>query len=238
VKSSIVLGVMRRSSLLLLAASGVTAAQVGYPPAKSPFVDLEKPQAITLIAGSFHGHRDAANVAPQGGFLLGANYQWQFAGPGSLTAEFARSASDRLLIDPAKVGAARELGTVSRPLYLADVGLALALTGMRSWHQLVPEVKAGAGFASDFRSNADSGGFKFGTRFALNWGAGVRWVPGKGSALQVRADLNNWLYTIAYPPSYYVEPANGPAVVQPTQARSFWLNNPALTLGVSYLFGR
>ena len=131
-------------------------------------------------------------------------------------------------------GTARELGTVSRPLYAGDAALGMALTGARSWHGIVPEVKAGIGFVSDFRTASDSGGFKFGTRFALNWGGGIRVVP--GGRFQVRGDIKNRLYTLAYPQPYYVAPTGGTAVVPTTQAKSFWLNNPAFTLGLSYLF--
>ena len=43
----------------------------------------------------------------------------------------------------------------------------MSLTGARSWHDLVPEIKAGVGFLSDFKGKADVGDFKYGTRFAL-----------------------------------------------------------------------
>jgi len=78
------------------------------------------------------------------------------------------------------------------------------------------------------------GGFKFGTRFAINWGAGIRWVP--GGRWQVRGDITNRLYTISYPDAFYVAPAGGTAVIPATQAKSFWTNNPAFTLGISRLF--
>jgi hypothetical protein len=41
------------------------------------------------------------------------------------------------------------------------------------------------------------------------------------------------LYRIAYPDSYY-----GAAIVEADQPKAIWTHNPALTLGVSYLFGR
>ncbi len=219
-----------------LVGSPVAVAQVGYPPTTSPYRDLETRQELTLIGGVFKAHRDPANVAPQGGAIVGVHYEWRASGPAHLTAELARITSDRRLIDPARNGTARELGTVNRPLYAADAALAMALTGARSWHGIVPEVHAGLGLVSDFRSAADSGGFKFGTRFALNGGAGIRWVP--GGSLQVRADWNDRLYTIAYPEPYYTAPTGGTAVVSSGQAKSFWTNNSAFTLGISYLFSR
>jgi hypothetical protein len=222
--------------ILGAAALSRSEAQVGYPPTRSPYRDVETTQAITLIGGYFAAHRDPANAAPQSGALVGAHYEWRASGPAHLTAELARIASDRLLIDPARSGPGRDLGTVQRPLYAADFGLGMALTGARSWNGFVPVVTGGVGFVSDFRTKPDSGGFKFGTRFAISWGAAIRWVP--GGNLQVRADWNNRLYTIAYPESYYAAPTGGTAVVSTGQARSFWTNNPAFTLGISYLFSR
>jgi hypothetical protein len=87
---------------------------------------------------------------------------------------------------------------------------------------------------SDFRAKADTGGFKFGTRFAFNWGGGIRIVP--GGSWQIRADVKNRMYTLGYPQTYYAVPTGGSSVVASTQSKSFWLNNPAFTLGLSYLF--
>jgi hypothetical protein len=219
----------------LLCSAAAVGAQVGYPPSRSPYVDLEHAQELTFIAGQYHAHRDPADVGPQSGLLLGAHYEWRAGGPAHLTAEFARVSSDRRLINPFKpVAAGRELGDASRPLYTGDVGLGLSLTGGKSWHHIVPEIAGGAGLISDFHAQADSGGFKFGTRFALTWGGGIRIVP--GGKWQIRGDVKNRLYTIGYPQTYYVAPIGGTAVIPQTQAKSFWTNNPAFTLGLSYLF--
>jgi len=210
------------------------SAQVGYPPARSPYLDLEHAQELTLIGGQYHAHRDPADVGPQSGFITGLHYEWRAGGPAHLTGEIARISSDRNLIDPAKPEPARNLGTGSRPLYSATAGLGLSLTGSKSWHHIVPEIAGGLGFVSDLRSKADSGGFKFGTRFAFTWGLGVQYVPRGRWA--IRADLKNRMYQLGYPQTYYLEPTGGTPVVSATQAKSFWLNNPAFTLGISRLF--
>jgi len=225
----------------LIALVGIAAAaasplhgQVGYPPARSPYVDLEFTQELTVIGGWYHGHRDAANVGPQSGAITGLHYEWRAGGPAHLIAEIARINSERRLIDPFKTGTARELGTASRPLYSADFGLGLSLTGGKSWHHIVPEIAGGLGLVSDFRAKPDTGGFKVGTRFALIWGGGIRIVP--GGHWQIRGDIKNRMYTLGYPQTFYETPSGGTAVVSQTQSKSFWLNNPAFTLGLSYLF--
>jgi hypothetical protein len=218
---------------LLMTAGTVAFAQVGYPPAASPYRDLEHAQEFTLLVGQFHAHTDPANVAPRSGLLIGGHYEWRAGGPAYLIAEVSHISSDRRLINPSKFGTARELGTESRALYAANVGLGLGLTGAKTWHNLAPEVAGGVGLVSDFHTPADTLGFKFGTRFALNLGAGIRYVP--GGSWQVRLDVNDRLYTIGYPDAYYVAPVGGTAVAALPKG-SFWTNNPAFTFGISRLF--
>ena len=218
---------------------GVTKANaqstsVGYPPTRSPYVDLEHHQEFSFTVGWYHAHRDPANVGPQSGLLYGGRYEWRPTGPIHLIAEIDRIESDRRLINPAKPEATRELGTVSRPLYTGDVGLGLGLTGGKSWHHIVPEAAGGIGLVSDLRSGVDSGGFRFGTRFAFTWGAGLKIVP--GGRWQIRGDMKNRSYTLSYPEAYFLTPTGGQPVVKADQAKSFWMNNPSYSLGLSYLF--
>jgi hypothetical protein len=208
--------------------------QVGYPPAKSPYVDLPFAQEFTFLGGQYYAHRDIADVGPQSGMITGVHYEWRAGGPAHITGEIAYISSDRRLINPLKSEPGRELGQAARPLYTADVGLGMSLTGEKSWHSLVPEIGVGVGLISDLRSQPDSGGFLFGTRFTFNASAGLRYLV--GGKWQIRADLKDRLYTISYPQTYFTAPAGGTAVVTSDQAKSYWLNNPALTLGLSYLF--
>lgn len=220
------------SLALLIPAAGY--AQVGHSPQHSPYEDLKPTVEITAFGGSFHGHHDPAGVGPQSGSILGARWAWRITGPLNLDASLARVASTRHLIDPAKTGDARDLGTVSRPLYAASAGFALALTGARTYHHLVPELKFDVGTVTDFRSKPDSGGVRFGTRFAFLPGIGVRWVG--SNRFGVRVDLTDYLYSIGYPLSLFQNGAGDP-VLTPDVSRTQWMNNPALTFGISYLFG-
>jgi hypothetical protein len=222
---------------MLMLGTRTALAQVGHLPNQSPFLDLEYAQEFSLIGGWYHAHRDPADVGPQSGAIFGAHYEWRASGPLHLIGDIARITSERDPLDPLKTGAARDLPSVSRPLYSASFSLGLSLTGAKSWHHFVPEVTGGLGLISDFQSAADpadSAGFKFGTRFALNWGAGIRYVP--GGRWQVRADLTNHSYTIGYPEAFFVAPTGGTAILPASQSKSLWLNDPAFTLGLSRLF--
>jgi hypothetical protein len=220
-------------------------AQVGYPPRQSPFRDLRETQAITFYTGYYRAKLDPARVAPRSGPILGAHYQWRASGPANISFDLARVESERNVLDPERpatcsVGTGRQCKSLGRhrwPLYTADFGLALALTGSRSFLNLVPEVRAGGGIITDFHTKPDVGEFAFGTRFAFNWGAGIRWVPG-GRRYQVRADVLNRLYSVRYPTTYYQTADDGSTIFTAQQNRSAWLNNPAFTIGVSYLFSR
>ncbi len=243
-------GIVAIATLTLSAASA--SAQVGYPPRQSPYRDLRETMEVTFYSGYYRAKKDPARVAPVSGPMVGAHYQWRAGGPAHLTVDVARISSERKVLDPEKNappgpgdGAGtcavkddfcKSAGVYRWPLYAIDGGLAMALTGERSFLRMVPEVKAGLGVVTDFHSQPDVGQFGFGTRFALTWGAGLRVLP--GGRYSFRADISNRLYSVKYPISYYVPADDGSVIFTAQQSRTAWLNNPAFTIGVSYLFSR
>ena len=236
--------IMRRVMIgALMTVSTNAVAQVGHPPQQSPYRDLRETMEFTFYSGYYRAKKDPARVAPVSGPLIGAHYQWRAGGPASLTVDLARVGSERRVLDPEKDGVCvltdvncKSAGVYRWPLYSLDGGLALALTGERSFLRLVPEVKAGLGIVTDFHTQPDVGQFGFGTRFALTWGAGLRVLP--GGRYSLRADITNRLYSVKYPISYYVPANDGTLIFTGQQDRTAWLNNPAFTIGVSYLFSR
>lgn len=209
-------------------------AQVGYPPAASPFRDLLYRQSLEAEIGYFMPRTDPAGAAPQHGPLVGFRYAVQFANPLVISARVATAFSERDVIDPAAAPAERVTGRQTSQLMLADVNIGLALTGFRSWHHLVPEVSLGGGMVADFKG-ADAGGYKFGAPFAITASGGVRWVP--GGRLQMRLDLTDRLYRISYPQTYY-QTTGGEPVLGPREANSLWTHNPSISIGVGYLLDR
>jgi hypothetical protein len=231
-----------RSSAALLALFALTAlpaaarAQVGHPPAQSPYRDLEFRQELTPFVGYFAASKDPAGVAPRSGPMVGLRYEVRVGGPAQLTVRTARVFSERSAVDPTKPQATRRLPTQSWPLYTGDVSLALNLTGQKSIRRLVPVFGAGIGVVSDFKSKADVGGYKFGTSFAFLVGGGVRWVP--GGRFQLRADVTDHLYQIQYPDAYLLSTNGNPPVVSASTGKSSWQHNAAITVGASYMFFR
>lgn len=223
--------------LAMLGPWASAAAQVGHAPARTPYADLEYRQELTLYGGQYSAGKDPAGVAPRSGPLIGARYDLRLGGPAYLMVNLATVRSERTVLDPSKAPAARNLGSQSWPLYMADVGIALNLTGFKSYHRLVPVLSAGIGVVSDLKGSPDVGRYQFGTPFAFSLGAGVKWVP-QASRFQLRADLTNHFYQLRYPNSYYQFDVGSTPVLPASQAKNLWKSNPSLTLGVSYLFFR
>jgi hypothetical protein len=221
----------------LLLVSSLARAQVGQPPAKSPFVDVEQRHELTLVGGYFSAKKDPAKVAPRSAPMAGLMYTWRASGPMNIGLSVLTVSSKRLVLDPSQPIASREVGVKSEPLYAADAFFSVALTGERSWHSLMPMVGAGLGMVTNAK-NADVGGFKFGTRFAFPWSAGVRWIPGNGR-FALRADIKDWMYTIKYPQAYYTPAVSTEApILAAGTSPSRWTNNFAMTVGASINFKR
>jgi hypothetical protein len=221
---------------LALAFVATTArAQVGHLPENSPYRDLESSQEISFFGGHYSAGRDPIGIAPRGGPMYGLRYEIHVGGPAFLMARFAHVNSERFPIDPTKSGTAAELARTNVSLNLFDVNLVLSLTGEKSFHSIIPVITMGAGIAT-CSCTVHPDPYTFGTPFAFSFGGGLRYVP--GGRFQLRADWGDYLYQLKYPNAYYLTPTTGTAAVGGGQARSFWKNNRALTLGASLLFFR
>ncbi len=219
---------------LLAVGSSSVAAQVGHEPAKSPYADLEYKQELTPLAGWVLAGTDEAKVAPKSGPMVGLRYELQLAGPLALTSEVTNMFSERNVVNPLNPAKTRQLGTEKTNVLSADLGLALNLTGRKSWHSLVPQVRGGVGVMHS--SASDSTGFSFGTPFAFALGGGLKFAPGRRWML--RGDVTQRIFHLSYPESFYRLASDNTAVVGAQTAKSFYTHQTALTVGVSYLFTR
>lgn len=232
---------MKRSllAIVFVFAAAPLAAQtvdVGYPPPRSPFRDLEFKHELTAFGGYYIAAKDPAGVAPRSAPMEGIRYELTVGGPVQFVAKIARVNSERQVINPLEPRATRDLGIQSWPIYLTDLGFSLNLTGQRSWHSVVPVVNLGIGLASDLDKKDDDDPFNIGTTFAFSLGGGLRIVP--GGRFQMRADAGTWLYQYKYPTVYYSTTSDNTTVLGPKVAKNFWKKNLGLTLGASYLLFR
>lgn len=219
------------AALTLVALARPVAAQVGHVPAESPFIDLLYRQSLTVSSGYLFTGIDPAGVAPQSGPVTRVQYDAYLGGPASFTARFATALVDRRVLDPARPASTRELGVERRPLSMLDLGFSFALTGAKSFHGFVPLIHTGVGIVSNLKG-ADPGGLKLGTRFALTYGGGLRYVS--SSRWSVRADVGTHLYQLRYPDRYFEAALDSTSVLPNGSSKSKWLNNPAVTVGLSY----
>ena len=222
--------------VVALLAALPAAAQVGHEPAQSPYLDLEHDQEISVLFGYNKTRHDPAGVAPQGAPLVGVRYEITLTGPLAFSADYATSFANRNVLDPARPAATRNLGTESAAVHALDIALAMNLTGQKSWHRLVPQIRGGIGVVSSAAKD-DSSGFSFGTPFAFTLGAGVKLVPAHGR-LQLRADITDRIFKLGYPDSYYRQASDLTQVLDTSVPKSFYTHHTALTVGVSYLLGR
>ena len=223
------------SALALVSVATTASAQVGHLPETSPYRDFEARHEFTFFGGTYKAGRDPIGIAPRDGPMFGLRYQIHVGGPAFLVAKWSHISTDRFAIDPEKEGAARQLGKQNVSVNLFDIDLAVNLTGQKSFHHIVPVINLGAGVATCGCTVAPDP-YAFGTPFAFSFGGGLRFVP--GGRFQLSLDWTDYLYQLKYPTQYFLIPVGGTAAVAGDQARSFWKNNRALTLGASLLFFR
>jgi len=205
-------------------------AQVGYQPDKSPYEDLKTSQLLTFSFGRLGPGLDPAGVGPKASSLFSLQYDLPVGGPASTFVRYGFAPSTRTVFDPAKPAATRVVGTPNVTTHMIDLGLDVSLTGQKTWHRLLPSVTGGVGIVSDF-ANADTGAYKFGTKFSFNYGGVMRYVMRNGWV--VRADLTNRVWQYQYPDKYFVKASDTTSVLTDTKLRSAWRSNWSTTIGVS-----
>jgi len=219
------------AAALTLLASALRAQTVGSLPEKSPFADLRDHQRLGIVAGYLVTARDPVGVNPQGGPLMGLRYDLYAGGPVYLTGRLFASPSERDVLDYTKRAALRRVGTQNLTIWGTDVGIAVALTGDRSWHAMQPLVHLGFGIAGGLGDRPDVSHFSFSPTFTFSYGLGARWVTGRNSEL--RADIA-WLYWQVKYPGTYRSTEGDPVAIRPSGPMSPYTGNRAVTATWSF----
>ena len=228
-------------ALTLGAAPLLAQAQVGHPPDKSPYRDIDRHSDIYLLTGYWSSARDYAGVGPHSGPLLGVRYDLLLANtPLFFVARATHVFTDRTLLNPFLPTAERTTSFPSNPvpasINIADIGLGAQLTGQKTFHGFIPVINIGAGAVSDLGGSGGPGHYHLGTQPAATWGGGLRWVP--GGRLTLRADASVYLYPHRYPSTYKTITGDGTSVIPPSHSLVAWRNNGAFTFGAWYAFFR
>lgn len=216
-----------------LVATPLEAQQVvGHLPSQSPFRDIRASQHLTIEGGYLRTQQDEIGATPRSGALLGVRYDVPVSGPAEFYVRVQRVSSHRTAFDPSRPAATRSLGDVSDPLYIADLGFGVDLTGERTWHGVIPLIDVGLGVATAAHApKADP--YSFGTEFAIRGDLGLRIVP--GNSVEIRLMAGPVMYQNKYPGAYYTKPATGGSGLLPTStARSGFRTNWSYTAGLSF----
>jgi hypothetical protein len=190
-------------------------------------MDLRDGHRVGLIGGYFATSNDPASVGPKSGPIFGLRYDLHGGGPAYLFGRFYGVPTERDILDYTKKRAFRRVGTQASTIIGADVGLALALTGERSWHRWQPILQGGVGFASAVGDKADVSNYSFGTRFDISYGLGARYATGKRS--EFRADIIWTLWQNKYPETFRSTDGDSVAI-RPSGSLSPWTSNRAITV--------
>lgn len=230
---------MRRT--MIVVALGVSASwrlgvcQVGYPPAASPYHDIPRGTGPVFRIGYLGGERGTVGVGHSNGMTFGLRYDAMLGGPTVLTVGAAYALTDRFVVDPFLDSVSRRSGPYADDMALVDVGLQFMLTGPKTWHGIAPYLGAAMGLAvSRSGLGADSSGYRFGTKFTVAPGTGVRWYPARH--LTVSADVRAIFWKLRYPASFKVPAADSSRVLPQNAPETDWTTHPWISVGVGWIF--
>jgi len=224
---------------LIVAAPLAAAAQVGHTPGDSPFRDVTTRQHVSLLVGSFGGNTAVAGVGWRSGTLVTGRLETRLSGALDFGVTLAVAGSSRVKIDTYADSATRVSGPFDRSVLFADLGLALNLTGAKTWRGVAPYVSLNAGWMTPAKRERDPGGYNAGGNFVLAPTVGVRYTLRRG--LSIRLEARDYLWRYEWP-LYYYEPVDHdgaaitPAILGATVSTRQWVHNFTLSAGLVYGF--
>ncbi len=175
-------------------------------------------------------------MGPTDGLIVGARLDLHLGGPAEVFFGVEVADLDRLVLDPTKGEATRVKGTFGQRVTIAEVGLALRLTGEKTWRRLAPYFGGGLGAAFGAGVAQDSSTFEFGTKFHVSPRLGVRWFP--SDRINVRFEARNTVWRLRYPTIFFDPPVgapNEPSLLDPvTMDDTEWTHHPSLIVTIGY----
>lgn len=236
IRSTVMLRCAALSLLLAVLAPPPADAQVGHPPGASPYRRIEARQILSLTGGRLSGGAGKASVGPTDGYLGGVDLDFRLGDVVTLGLGVAVADLERLLIDPTSLPENRVKGTARQQVVMPDVGLAIVMTGGKTWHSFAPYVGATIGMAFGTRVPEDSSQFQFRTHFHASPKAGFRFYASDRVSLRVEA--RDLLWRLSYPAVFFSPPPEDPdadPVLDPvTTRRNEWVHHLTVTIGLGY----
>jgi hypothetical protein len=228
----------------VLVSAGSLQAQVGHDPSRSPYRDIVHGKSVTLLVGDVGGDGGKVGVGPQNGQSFGARFDLRLSAPLQFGLTVAKAQLERFVVSADDSVATRKKGPVDQDLTMIEATVQLNLTGKKTWHRLAPFLGASLGWTHSTNLPAsvpDSSGFKFGNKFYLVPGVGVRAFITQSLFLRLEARQIFW--KLSYPLSYTQEPdaqpstdPDHPNAVLPDGKRSQWSGARELRAGLGFAF--
>jgi hypothetical protein len=215
-------------------------AQVGHPPAGSPYRDIRKGHTITGLGGYLGGSGGRFEIGPHDGPAFGIRYDIRTGSAIQMGLSLARADLDRLIVNPFVVLENRVSGPVKQTVTFAELDLQFNVTGGKSWRRLAPFAGAGIGLTFASGTPTDTSGFNFGKKIYFAPHAGLRLFITQRLHLRTEARVTFW--KMKYPASFTREPPDEPGTVENPNAvisdgrTEEWITGSWLQAGLGYSF--
>jgi hypothetical protein len=218
--------------------SGAAHAQVGHPPASSPYRDIRRGHTVTLTGGYFSGDGGEFNIGPHDGTVFGARYDIRTSRAIQLGLGLSRGNLKRFIVNPFVRLANRRSGPVDQSVTFAELNVQMNVTGGKSWHRIAPYVALTGGLALAGDTPADTSRFDFGKKLYFAPAAGFRLFLSQ--RLHLRAEARATFWKLNYPTTFQNEPVEEPgtpdnpnAVITGTSLTE-WTTSSWLQAGLGY----
>lgn len=194
-----------RVTLVLICAtipllSGAAYAQVGHPPASSPYRDIRRGHTVTPMAGYFFGNGGEFGVAPHDGPFFGGRYDIRSSRAIGLGLGIFYGDLQRFIVNPSLSDL--RTGPVNQSVTFLELDVQMNPTGGKSWHRIAPYVALGGGVAFSGSTPADTSRFDFGNKFYIAPSGGFRLFLSQ--RLHLRAEGKATFWKITYPTTFRV----------------------------------
>jgi len=234
VARTVALRVVALSALL----SSAAWAQVGHDPAHSPYRPLLLRTGIIALGTLTGGSAGKLGVGPNDGPGFGVRFETKLTGPTDAFVTVTWNRLERMVADPAAVAEPRITGPVKQPVLQTDVGLAILLSGDKTWHGFVPYLGGFLGVGWGSGVPQDSSGYNFNRKFVSGPLLGFRLYFGERISLRSEGRLQFW--RVSYPSSFFLPPPTAsnvePFLNSATTSTSEWTAHPTLLVGLGYSF--
>lgn len=233
---------MTRTALLaavFTAAAGLTdlSAQVGHDPARSPYRDLRYNQFLSASAGYMFGGGGQLGLGPHQGRVATLRHDFLADRTLSIGLMGGYARLERSYVD-LQATTDRLRGPEKHRVAFGEGVLQFNLTGGKTWNGLAPYLSAGVGLAFGERLEQDSSGYKFGTKFYVAPGVGVRVFLAR--RLFVRLEARTMFWNLSYPADYRTRDPDGFGPLTPLLSGPLkeWSPVPMVHAGLGYAFRR